>query len=417
MHPADLSDATIVGAVLALRLVVPLFILRFPLPALLASMAIDGVDGGIFSSWTGLDMSWYQSYDKALDIYYLAIAYLAVRRNWPGRFPVALIAGLWYYRLVGVLAFELTGHRWLLLVFPNTFEYAVIALEIARTRWSPVRLTRRALLWTVALIWVVIKLPQEWWIHVAQLDFTDEFARVVLGVQPGSGLAAGLANRPWVGVLLVALVLALAVLARWVWPRLPAPDWGFTVRADDVAARIGWVPVLPAASRLGTAAILEKLVLTGLVSVILFEVYPAATAPVGRVFLVVALVVLANAALGLPRRFSGSRAPATPVREGRPVPASPGPADLDEAPAAGHGPASPFSAVWLLAVGSFVVNAAALVLFADLVGGRRGVLTWVDVAFFGYLITLVVVLFDASTLRRAVRAGSVHVRSDLPTPA
>ena len=31
--------------------------------------------------------------------------------------------------------------------------------------------------WTViistALIWVFIKLPQEWWIHIAQLDMTD----------------------------------------------------------------------------------------------------------------------------------------------------------------------------------------------------------------------------------------------------
>lgn len=178
MNALSTPDAVVFGLVLAARLLVPLLIPRFPLPAVLAAMVIDGVDGGIFSSFTSIDMGFYQSYDKALDVYYLAIAYLAVRRNWPGRFPVALLAGLWYYRLVGVLAFELTGARWLLMVFPNTFEYAFIALEVARTRWSPVRLSRRALVLTVATIWIVVKLPQEWWIHVAQLDFTDEFTRV-----------------------------------------------------------------------------------------------------------------------------------------------------------------------------------------------------------------------------------------------
>ena len=30
-----------------------------------------------------------------------------------------------------------------------------------------------ALVGMAAFIWIFIKLPQEWWIHVAQLDFTE----------------------------------------------------------------------------------------------------------------------------------------------------------------------------------------------------------------------------------------------------
>ena len=38
--------------VVGLRLVVPLFIPRFPLPAILAALVIDGVDKSIFAAFT-----------------------------------------------------------------------------------------------------------------------------------------------------------------------------------------------------------------------------------------------------------------------------------------------------------------------------------------------------------------------------
>ncbi|WP_108719698.1 hypothetical protein [Miniimonas sp. S16] len=371
MNALSTPDAVVFGLVLAARLLVPLLIPRFPLPTVLAAMVIDGVDGGIFSSFTSIDMGFYQSYDKALDVYYLAIAYLAVRRNWPGRFPVALLAGLWYYRLVGVLAFELTGARWLLMVFPNTFEYAFIALEVARTRWSPVRLSRRALVLTVATIWIVVKLPQEWWIHVAQLDFTDEFTRVT-------------STWPWTWAVIAALVAALGVLARWGLPRLPRPDWSVTFDADVVAERTGWRPVREVGPRgsMWNLALVEKLVFAALLTAILAEVYPGVSAPVSRVVLVVGLVVLATAALDVTRRL---------VRASLPT--------------------------WARALVAFALTAAALVVFADLVAGRRGALGWVDALVFAYVITLVASLYDVFELRRLRRAGSVEVRSDVPSGA
>ncbi|MBD3781008.1 MAG: hypothetical protein IE923_17330 [Micrococcales bacterium] len=368
MSADSLTDGSVIAVVLVLRLAVPLLIPRFPLPALLASLVVDGVDGGILSALTDVGVDWYQSFDKALDVYYLAITYLAVRRNWPDRFSVALVAALWYYRLVGVLAFELTGARWLLLVFPNTFEYVVIAVEAVRTRWNPLRISRRALVVTAAVIWVVIKLPQEWWIHVAQLDATDEFARVVLGVDPADGWAAGFRNRPWVAAVLVALAVVLVLVARWAWPRLPRPDWPWRFDADAVSAAIGWVPAgSPARVRTDRGwPLVEKVVLTALLTVILVEVYPGPEPRPTQVVVVVALVVLANAAL-VARTGGHGRGPVT------------------------------------TAVVSFVVNAVALVLLTALVGGRRGILSAADVLFFAYVITLVVVLSDRYVVRRAER--------------
>ena len=65
-------DGVILAAVVMARVAVPLAIPRFPLPAMLAALVIDGIDQTIFQTFTSLDLSGYQSYDKALDVYYLS---------------------------------------------------------------------------------------------------------------------------------------------------------------------------------------------------------------------------------------------------------------------------------------------------------------------------------------------------------
>ena len=125
-------------AVVGARFLVPLLIPRFPLPAIVAALVLDGVDQTIFQSF-GYDPPGYQGYDKAMDVYYLAIAYLSTLRNWTSEPAVGVARFLYFYRLVGVVAFELTDWRPLLLIFPNTFEYFFIAYEIVRLRWNPTR--------------------------------------------------------------------------------------------------------------------------------------------------------------------------------------------------------------------------------------------------------------------------------------
>ena len=71
------------------------------------------------------------------------------------------------------MPFELTQIRAFLLIFPNTFEYFFDFYEGVRARWDPRRMSQRLVIGAAAFIWIFIKLPQEWWIHVAQLDTTD----------------------------------------------------------------------------------------------------------------------------------------------------------------------------------------------------------------------------------------------------
>jgi hypothetical protein len=135
------DDRFLIVAIVLSRLALPLLIPRFPL-VILAALVLDAVDGSLLAHFTSVDVGPngpYQSFDKALDIYYLAIAYLATMRNWRSTPAFRIARFLFYYRLVGVVAFELLDSRAMLLIFPNTFEFYFIAYEGLRLRWDPER--------------------------------------------------------------------------------------------------------------------------------------------------------------------------------------------------------------------------------------------------------------------------------------
>ena len=287
----DTETAVVFVAVVGARFLVPLLIPRFPLPAILAALVLDGVDQTIFQAF-GHDPPQYQGYDKAMDVYYLAIAYLSTMRNWTSRPAVQVARFLYFYRLVGVVAFELSDWRPLLLIFPNTFEYFFIAYEVIRLRWDPARFGLRFWIVLAAVIWVFVKLPQEWWIHIAQLDVTDMMAA-----------------HAWIAPTLVVVLIALTALFWFVVrPRLPAYDHGWRIAADplpedidEAAERDRWVA---AHGRLWSTGTLEKVVLMGFLWIIYAQVLPGVRASTAQLFLGVAVFVVVNAAfsLGVARR-------------------------------------------------------------------------------------------------------------------
>ncbi|MEJ5946626.1 hypothetical protein WDZ17_15110 [Pseudokineococcus basanitobsidens] len=266
--------------VVALRLLVPLGIPRHPLPFLLAALVLDAADQTVFQHLGGLPED-YQRYDKALDVYYLTVTYAAVLRNWTDPTAMRVARFLWYYRLVGTVLFETTDVRWLLLAFPNTFEYVVIAYEVVRLRWDPRRLTRRTLLVLAASIWVVVKIPQELWLHVLELDVTDEVAA-----------------RPWVLLPLAVLAAALVAAALRLRHRLPPEDWPATTAVDDHLATppMSGLPVLAWRSRAFAESTAEKVVLVALVTVVFIAVLDVRATTTQVVGSVVVFVVL-NAVL------------------------------------------------------------------------------------------------------------------------
>ena len=360
------AEATVVFAVVVgLRFLVPLFIPRFPLPAVLACLVLDGIDQSVFQAF-GFDPPGYQNYDKAMDLFYLSVAFLSSLQNWTHPGAVGISRFLFFYRMVGVMAFEITGVRALLLVFPNTFEYFFIAYEVVRLRWDPRRFSRRTWILTAAAIWIVVKLPQEYWIHVAQLDFTDTWQDV-----------------SWFAPLVsTAVLVGLALLWFVVRPRLLPPDWPWRLAADplpeemDTAAeRDVWTATHV---RVWSWSTLEKVVLIGLLSTIYARILPGLEVSDLRMFVGIGVYVVINAAISI------GFAKRTGTREGL---------------------AGDF--------GLRVVVNLGLVLLARLVLGPNA-LDEAATLFFVLLLSLLVTMHDRFAPVAAVRAE--HDRSD-PRPA
>lgn len=309
----DVTYVVVFTSVVAARFFVPLLIPRFPLPATIAALVIDAVDKSVFQIFTDADLEGYQSYDKALDVYYLAIAYIATMRNWTNIAAYETSRFLWYYRLTGTTLFELAGWRALLLIFPNTFEYFFLYVEAVRTRWSIRRLTRKHVLAAAALIWVVIKLPQEAWIHVFQLDVTDAFKEHVLGSPLEESWGTALANNLWIFPLVLAIGVALWLLGRNVLRRLPREDWPLTLDGDEHVDTGATLEPRPRAERHWREGLVEKIVLVGLLSVIFSQMLPSVDVGPLQMMVGVGAVVVANAAVShwLARRGTHWRSTAT----------------------------------------------------------------------------------------------------------
>ncbi len=308
----ETSDWVIFWIVAGARFLLPLMIPRYPLPGIVASLVLDGVDQTLFQQFTNLSLEGYQGYDKALDIYYLAIAYISTLRNWANRLAFQVSRFLFYWRLVGVTLFELTQLRSLLLVFPNTFEYFFIFYEAYRLRWDPRRMSKKLLVSAAALIWIVIKLPQEYWIHIAQADTTDWIKTHLFGVPIDTPWSEFLSAWPWVFVAVFAVLIFILVTAGWfVKRRLPPADRTLAFSAD--AHRLAFTSeqvrsaVAREARQIVDAALIEKIVLLTLVSMSFAQVLPDVRSSNLQLAAGVAVVVIINTALGhwLARRGFG----------------------------------------------------------------------------------------------------------------
>jgi hypothetical protein len=64
----------------------------YPLPATGGCLLLDGVDQTIFQT-LGYDTPFYQSYDKAMGVFYLSVVYLASLRNWTNQAAVRVSRG------------------------------------------------------------------------------------------------------------------------------------------------------------------------------------------------------------------------------------------------------------------------------------------------------------------------------------
>ena len=108
----------------AFRLFGALLVLRWALLGSITAIAIDLSDLFLMNLLDLCGVRNYQSLDKWLDLSYMfSFAWVALR--WQGA-PKTIALIFLFYRIIGVGIFEVTGHRDVLIWFPNLFEFWVV---------------------------------------------------------------------------------------------------------------------------------------------------------------------------------------------------------------------------------------------------------------------------------------------------
>ena len=396
MSPAaSPNDLSVLALGLAARLLVPLLIPWYPLPGVLAALTLDAGGLLLFQGLTRLPLEGYQAYDKALDVYYQSIAYLSTLRNGENDFAFRVGRVLFYVRLVGVALFEWLDWRLLLFLLPNTFEYYFIWYELLRLRRDPRRLTPTIIVSAAAAIWIVIKLPQEYWLHIARLDLTDVLKTALFGAPPETPWGHIFRAAPWlyagVAILGVGVVVGLAVLACRGQPPTPqttpnSPTWRGGNRPWSARAALPGHEALRAARVAWAARVLdrdmaEKLLLVSLLTASFAQMLPGARPATPLVVFGAVVVVSLNTALShaLARR----------------------------------------GVAWTNALGQFLVmlgaNFTAVFLYRALPSTRD--LDEAAVLFFILLFSVIVTLFDRfQIVQRARREESAHTKTPRVEP-
>ena len=167
----------------ALRLVVPLVILRAPLAGGIIAMLLDGADV-ILIELIGLGGfgDHYHTLDKVLDSYYLAIE-LFVALRWKSPWARLPAIALFAYRVIGVILFELTERRIMLFLFPNLFENWWLYCVVVERFWPRLYPHSGKTVVIPLVLLLVPKMGQEYLLHFAEAR-PWEFLKKRLGVDP-----------------------------------------------------------------------------------------------------------------------------------------------------------------------------------------------------------------------------------------
>jgi hypothetical protein len=191
--------------------------------------------------------------------------------------------------------------RALFLFFSNAFEYFFLFYEAVRLRWNPKRLSHVLIIGAAFAIWVLIKIPQEYWIHIAQLDVND-VKQNMFRVPADTGWGTIVAQNSALFVALAVAVVAMIAAMRWfIMNKLPPADWSFSFDADahgsGVSADEARAVQQIGAHRLFDAALLEKIALVSIATIIFSRLLPSVRAEVLPTMVGVAIVIVANTAV------------------------------------------------------------------------------------------------------------------------
>ncbi|MBR91461.1 MAG: hypothetical protein CL903_01460 [Dehalococcoidia bacterium] len=102
----------------------------------------------------------YQSLDKILDLFYMSY-FLIISLKWEKTIK-KISFSLFFMRMIGLVFFELTGTRMILLIFPNVFEFWFIGITFFKFR--KIQISNRNIFW-ILTISIILKIVQEFILH------------------------------------------------------------------------------------------------------------------------------------------------------------------------------------------------------------------------------------------------------------
>lgn len=173
----DMTTEEIIIAIV--RILGSLPVLIWPFPGSIIAILVDLSDLFLMNLLDLGGVRDYQEFDKWLDQVYM-LTFLIVALRWE-KTPRNIAVGLYAFRMVGFVAFEITQDRDILILFPNLFEFwfvFVAGLKFFRldTQWQKDRAAwglvpfhyERAQLAAVIPVLLAFKLLQEFALHVGK---------------------------------------------------------------------------------------------------------------------------------------------------------------------------------------------------------------------------------------------------------
>lgn len=139
---------------------------------MVASIAADGLDVVILEAVGGAKIFWgptYHPVDKILDTYYLAFAAF-VSLRWPEMLAKKIAVFLFAWRLTGVVIFEITNIRQVILFAPAIFENFYLIVAGGKQFFPKFRVDTSKKLAVILVITAIPKLVQEYFMHFLEFQ-------------------------------------------------------------------------------------------------------------------------------------------------------------------------------------------------------------------------------------------------------
>jgi hypothetical protein len=163
--------------VIVVRLFAALIIFRLPLLGGILSVILDFGDLNFLEKYDPSSLVNYQLYDKMLDFFYLSLEmYVAFR--WKNLLLKRALIALYIYRLIGTVLFEMTNDPFILVIFPNVFEwFFLVVLCLGKLRVKDSLYSKKVVL-TLVIVLFIPKVFHEYLLHVNKIHPWSENAYV-----------------------------------------------------------------------------------------------------------------------------------------------------------------------------------------------------------------------------------------------